>query len=313
MGVEIEAQRAGRRGGDVWQIRLAATNDDALKLVRKRGGVIGQAGEFEAGDLRRERHDPSDGVIRDVDRGGVDVEHGDQSFAPEVIGLLATGFGEGEEARDVELGVVRGHGEAARLEVAAAIRIVGQAVPQIDMADDGARRGVDHGDGVLRTVGHEHAQAIGRDGDVVRLRAGGDVAGLSPGRIHGGGERAPQGIVDADDGDGIAGGIGDEGVGVVRRQRDGLGFIADGDLHEAHIGIRAEDAHAVVGGIDRPEQAVVERERDGAGVRGAAPWSGLSNEGVEGNDRPSTKAEDAPMERVRGCKMFHGYVFVFCS
>src|SRR5207302_323833 len=104
-------------------------------------------------------------------RGG-DGEHGYYGFLAQIITLPPAGFGVGEEARHVQLGVVRSHRKAARLEMPVAVRIVGDAVAHIGVANDSSCRRIDHGDGVLAAVSDEDAQAVRRTDDVPWLGAG---------------------------------------------------------------------------------------------------------------------------------------------
>src|SRR6185369_7104643 len=109
------------------------------------------------------------------------------------IALATPGFREGKETGEVEFAVIQRNGQAARLERAPAIRVVGNAVAQIHMANDSPCAGIDDGDGVLGAVGNKNSKPVRRGDDVPWLRASSESA------HNVGGESAPGWIADLDD------------------------------------------------------------------------------------------------------------------
>ena len=94
--------------------------------------VDGETGQLGAEPDHRCRLVAADAVGR-----GIDVQAADDALLAASSTLHARRRpGERQEAGDVEAGVVLGHREAARLEVAVAVGIVAQAVAQVDLADD---------------------------------------------------------------------------------------------------------------------------------------------------------------------------------
>ncbi len=304
VGVEIEAQRPAGGGGDVGKIGAVSANDDALELVWKgkgvRGGRIDQSGELEPGDPWSQGEGARLIVVGDVGRGGIDIQHGHQSFLAQIIPLPATGPGVGEEASDVEFGVVESHREPARLEGARTIGIVGDAVAQIHVPDDRASGGVDHRDRILATAGHEHAPAIDGIDDVPRFGAGGE----RPDNRRA--ERAPGGVADLYDRNRARGGIGHIGPLVVRSQRHALGLVANGELGQDRMGVRPDDTDAVVGRVHHPDEPVIRVDGDRAGVGGPGPRLGQERVRDQSRQHDASPGEDGHrMEHRMQAGMMH--------
>jgi len=164
-------------------------------LIGESGGVVGQTGELKAGDLGGQRDHSSDFVVGEVQGGSINIEDSDESFPAEIVALFASGFGKGEEAGDVKLAVIGGDGEAARLEMAGAVRIIGDGFSQVDLPQNGLGGGIDNRNRVLAAISDKNALAVGGTNDIPGLSAGGQ-SGQDVGA-----EGSPGRIIDLDDSD----------------------------------------------------------------------------------------------------------------
>ena len=126
----------------------------------------------EAGQLGGKQDQLGRLIAADIAGGGVDVEAADRALLAFVVRARAAGLGERQEPRDEELLVVEAHRQPARLEMALAVRVVAQAVAQVDVADDVLVQRVDDRDRVLAAIGDEDPLAVGRGHDVPWLGAG---------------------------------------------------------------------------------------------------------------------------------------------
>ena len=241
-----------------------------LTYFRERGFNDRTIQKFELGYAREGWNNLSDEAISKnynkelLEKAGLVVKSEEgrtyDRFRGRVIFPVPARSGEREEARDVKLGVIHGHRQAARLEVVVEIHACARRVAEIDVANDVLVGGVDHRDGVLHAVRHEDAIAIRRSDDVPRLGAGGQSSDDARGEI------APRRVSDLNHGNGIARRVGDIGVLSVGRERDALRLVADGDLRKACVVGRVDDGHAVVARVDGEDQPVVERNGNGAGI-----------------------------------------------